>query len=254
MVRHDGNDEPLSVLFGFHVVLESLQSKSRSIQRIWALRADGRFYRIAKLAKEQRIPFTVESRGQLDRRAGSPQHQGVVAQVTAKAYLTGEELLDSLDSSSSPSLLVVLDHIQDPHNLGAIVRSVEAAGGHGIVIPKHRAVGLTGGVAKASAGALEYVPIARVTNTGKFLETCQEQRLTTIALDQEGECSYSEIDLTEPVALVFGSEGEGIRPLVLKKCDIRSRIPMFGRMNSLNVSVAVAVTLFEARRQRECRK
>ena len=254
MARHDGNDESQSVLFGFHVVLESLQSKSGSIQRIWALRTDGRFFRIAQLAKEQRIPLSVESRERLDRRAGSHQHQGVVAQVAAKSYLTGEELLDSLNASSSSSLLVVLDQIQDPHNLGAIVRSVEASGGHGIVIPKHRAVGLTGGVAKASAGALEYVPIARVTNTGKFLETCQAQGIMTVALDQEADQSYSEIDLAEPVALVFGSEGEGIRPLVKKKCDIRARIPMFGRMNSLNVSVAVAVTLFEARRQRAFRQ
>ncbi len=251
MARPDGNDESLGMVFGFHVVLESLQTQSRSIQRIWTLRTDGRFFRIAQLAKEQRIPLSVESRERLDRRAGNRHHQGVVAQVAAKSYLTGDELLDSLDFRLDSPLIVVLDQIQDPHNLGAIVRSVEASGGHGIVIPKHRAVGLTGGVVKASAGALEHVPIARVTNTGKFLETCQEQDLFTIAMDEEGTQVYSDIDLTAPVALVFGSEGEGIRPLVLKKCDMRARIPMVGRMNSLNVSVAVAVVLFEARRQRD---
>jgi 23S rRNA (guanosine2251-2'-O)-methyltransferase len=144
----------------------------------------------------------------------------------------------------------VLDQIQDPHNLGAIIRSVEAAGGDGIVIPKHRAVGLTGGVAKASAGALEHVSVARVANTGKFLEDCRKREIRTVALDPKGIGSYSEVDLTEPVALVFGSEGEGIRPIVLKQCDQQVKIPMFGRMNSLNLSVAVAVTLFEAVRQR----
>jgi 23S rRNA (guanosine2251-2'-O)-methyltransferase len=174
----------------------------------------------------------------------------VVAQVSAKEYLEGEELLDQLSLNPIPTLLVVLDQIQDPHNLGAIVRSVEAAGGDGIVIPKHRAVGLTGGVAKASAGALEHVSIARVANTGKFLETCQKRDIRTVALVPEGVESYSEVDFTEPVALVFGSEGEGIRPIVLKKCDQQVKIPMFGRMNSLNLSVAVAVTLFEAVRQR----
>ncbi len=253
MARHDGNDETPHALFGFHVVLEALQSRSRAIQRIWVLRTEGRFFRIVQLAKEQRIPFTVASRDRLDKTAGSQQHQGVVAQVAPKSLFSGEELLDAISSTGPNPFLVVLDHIQDPHNLGAIVRSVDAAGGHGIVIPKHRAVGLTGGVAKASAGALEYVPVARVTNTGKFLETCQERGLTTVALDQDGEQPYSEVDLTGPLALVFGSEGEGIRPLVLKKCDVRARIPMCGRMNSLNVSVAVAVALFEVRRQRGAR-
>jgi 23S rRNA (guanosine2251-2'-O)-methyltransferase len=186
----------------------------------------------------------------LDRLAGDRHHQGVVANVAAKQYLDGEELLDEVEQRNVTSLLVVLDQIQDPHNLGAIARSVDAAGGHGIVIPKHRAVGLTAGVAKASAGALEHVPIARVANTGKFVEQCQKRHVTTIALDAEAKMSYTDVDLTGSLALVFGSEGEGIRPIVLKKCDARVRIPMLGKINSLNVSVAVAVTLFEVARQR----
>lgn len=250
MAPHDGSDESPSILYGFHAVLESLHSQSRPVQRIWVLRADGRFSSITNLARARGIPLTLEPRERLDRLAGDRHHQGVVAQVPAKEYVEGVEMLDSIFLRPIPALLVVLDQIQDPHNLGAIVRSVEAAGGDGIVIPKHRAVGLTGGVAKASAGALEHVTIARVANTGKFLEECQKREIRTVALDPEGIESYSEVDFKEPVALVFGSEGEGIRPIVLKKCDQRVKIPMFGRMNSLNLSVAVAVTLFEAVRQR----
>jgi 23S rRNA (guanosine2251-2'-O)-methyltransferase len=254
MAPHDGSDEFPGMVYGFHAVLESLHSQSRPVQRIWVLRADGRFFTVTKLARERGIPFTVETRERLDHLAGDRHHQGVVAQVTAKEYVEGEEFLDSLSLRPNPALLIVLDQIQDPHNLGAIIRSVEAAGGDGIVIPKHRSVGLTGGVAKASAGALEYISIARVTNTGKFLEECQKREILTVALDPEGVESYTEVNFTEPVALVFGGEGEGIRPIVLRKCDRQVQIPMFGKMNSLNLSVAVAVTLFEAVKQRRIRK
>lgn len=250
MAPRAGNDEPANVLYGFHAVTEALQSSSRVIERLWLAKSDGRFFPLTRLAKERHIPYSVESRERLDRLAGDRHHQGVVATVAAKQYLEGEELLDEVEQRHVPSLLVVLDQIQDPHNLGAIARSVDAAGGHGIVIPKHRAVGLTAGVAKASAGALEHVPVARVTNIGKFLELCQKQVIQTIALDAHAAISYDECDLTGPLALVFGSEGEGIRPIVLKKCDEHVRIPMSGKINSLNVSVAVAVTIFEAARQR----
>lgn len=211
-----GNDEPISVLYGFHAVTEALQSPSRVIERIWLAKLDGRFFPLTRLAKERHIPFSVESRDRLDRLAGDRHHQGVVASVAAKQYFDGEELLDDVEQRHLQTLLVVLDQIQDPHNLGAIARSVDAAGGHGIVIPKHRAVGLTAGVAKASAGALEHVPIARVANTGKFVEQCQKRLITTIALDAGADTTYTDIDLTGSVALVFGSEGEGIRPIVLK--------------------------------------
>ena len=250
MAPRAGNDEPTNVLYGFHTVTEALQSPTRVIERLWLAKLDGRFFPLTRLAKERHIPFSVESRERLDRLAGDRHHQGVVANVAAKQFMEGEELLDEVEQRATPSLLVVLDHIQDPHNLGAIVRSVDAAGGHGIVIPKHRAVGLTAGVAKASVGALEHVPIARVANTGKFLEQCQKRHIVAIALDAEAKTSYAEVDLTESLALVFGSEGEGIRPIVLKKCDEHVRIPMLGKINSLNVSVAVAVTIFEAARQR----
>lgn len=250
MAPRAGNDDLTNVLYGFHTVTEALQSPSRAIERLWLAKADGRFFPLTRLAKERHIPYSVESRDRLDRLAGDRHHQGVVASVAAKQFLEGEELLDEAEQRTTPSLLVVLDQIQDPHNLGAIVRTVDGAGGHGVVIPKHRAVGLTAGVAKASAGALEHVPIARVANTGKFVEQCQKRNITTIALDAEAKISYADVDLTESVALVFGSEGEGIRPIVLKKCDTHVQIPMLGKINSLNVSVAVAVTLFEASRQR----
>ncbi len=250
MAPHAGNDEPTNVLYGFHAVTEALQSPSRAIERLWLAKSDGRFFTLTRLARERHVPYSVESRDRLDRLAGDRHHQGVVASVAAKHFLEGEELLDEVGQHPAPSLLVVLDQIQDPHNLGAIARSVDAAGGHGIVIPKHRAVGLTAGVAKASAGALEHVSIARVANTGKFVEQCQKRHIMTLALDAEAKNSYADVDLTESLALVFGSEGEGIRPIVLKKCDDRIQIPMLGKINSLNVSVAVAVTIFEAARQR----
>ena len=252
MARLGGSEsnELSNVLYGFHAVTEALQSPRRAIERLWLAKSDGRFFPLTRLAKERHIPYSVESRDRLDRIAGDRHHQGVVASVAAKQFLEGDELLDEAEERPTPSLLVVLDQIQDPHNLGAIIRTVDGAGGHGIVIPKHRAVGLTAGVAKASAGALEHVPIARVANTGKFVEQCQKRNIITIALDAEAKTSYADVDLKESLALVFGSEGEGIRPIVLKKCDERISIPMLGEINSLNVSVAVAVTLFEAARQR----
>ncbi len=250
MAPHAGNDESTSVLYGFHTVTEALQSPSRVIERLWLAKSDGRYSPLIHLAKDRGIPFSVESRERLDRLAGDRHHQGVVANAAAQQYLDGEELLDEVERRNVASLLVVLDQIQDPHNLGAIARSVDAAGGHGIVIPKHRAVGLTAGVAKASAGALEHVSVARVSNSGKFLEQCHKRAIKTVALDATASIAYDECDFTEPLALVFGSEGEGIRPIVLKKCDEHVRIPMLGKINSLNVSVAVAVTIFEAARQR----
>ena len=250
MAPRAGNADPISVLYGFHSVTEALQSPSRIIERLWLAKSHGRYFPLTRLAKERHIPFSVETRDRLDRLAGDRHHQGVVASVAAKQFLDGEELLEEAEQRPTPTLLVVLDQIQDPHNLGAIIRTVDATGGHGIVIPKHRAVGLTAGVAKASVGAIEHVPIARVANTGKFVEQCKKRNIMTIALDAEAKTSYVEVDLTEPLALVFGSEGEGIRPIVLKKCENRVRIPMLGKINSLNVSVAVAVVLFEAARQR----
>ncbi len=250
MVQRAGNGEPTSVVYGVHAVTEALQSPSRVVERLWLAKSDGRFFPLTRLAKERHIPYSVESRDRLDRLAGDRHHQGVVASMAAKQFLEGDELLDAVDHRLTPALLVVLDQIQDPHNLGAIIRTVDGAGGHGIVIPKHRAVGLTAGVAKASAGALEHVSIARVANTGKFVEQCQKRNITTIALDADARTSYVDVDLTQSLALVFGSEGEGIRPIVLKKCDDRVRIPMWGKLNSLNVSVAVAITLFEVARQR----
>jgi 23S rRNA (guanosine2251-2'-O)-methyltransferase len=250
MAPRAGNDEPSSVLYGLHTVTEALLSPSRVIERLWLAKPDGRFFPLTRLAKERHIPYSIESRDRLDQLAGDRHHQGVVASVAAKQFLDGDELLDEVAQLKVPSLLVVLDQIQDPHNLGAIFRTVDAGGGHGIVIPKHRAVGLTAGVAKASAGALEHVSVARVANAGKFLEQCQRQAIKTVALDAAATTSYTECDFTEPLALVFGNEGEGIRPIVLKKCDEHIRIPMLGKINSLNVSVAVAVTIFEVARQR----
>ncbi len=251
MAPRAGNDEPQNVLYGFHAVIEALQSASRSINRLWLARTDGRFSPLSHLARQRHIPFSVETKDRLDRLAGSPQHQGIVASVAPKQFLHGEELLDQVETLRTPALLIVLDQIQDPHNLGAIIRTVDGAGGHGIVIPKHRAVGLTAAVGKASAGALEHVSIARLANTGKFIDQCRGRNILALALDAQAEASYTDVDLTGPLVLVFGSEGKGIRPLVQKKCDSSIQIPLSGNLGSLNVATAVAITLFEAIRQRK---
>lgn len=250
MAPPDGNVDQPEVVYGLHAIREALRAGTRPLLRIHIVRQDRQFSDIILLARQKRIPLHVDPTTRLDRLVPHGRHQGIVGIVGAKAYADEEELLDSAAQQSTPALLVVLDNIQDPQNLGAVLRSAESAGAHGVFIPERRSVGLTPAVAKASAGALEYVQVARARNTSRLIEKMKEAGIMTYALDPSASTSYTELDLRDPVAFIFGAEGGGIRPGVKKKCDASVKIPMLGHIESLNLSVTVAITLFEAVRQR----
>lgn len=241
------------VVGGRNAVLELLKADRREVMEIIISRSskeDRRLRAILQLARRRGVRVSARDAGELNRIAPHLNHQGVLALVSPIKYHTLEELLDLALGSQSKPLIAVLDHIQDPHNLGAIIRTAEAAGAHGVVIPKRRAAGVTPAVAKASSGAVEYIPIALVPNIAQAVERLKESGIWTVALSPDGEVSIYDVDMTEPVAIVVGSEGEGVSRLVAERCDLRASIPMLGRINSLNASVAAAIALYEAVRQR----
>ena len=239
------------LLYGVHPVLEALRAKDMGLHRIYL--QEGRRGRtveeILRLAKARHVPVAFETREDLFRRAGSERHQGAVGIASAKAYLSLDELLEAVRRHDSP-LLLVLDGIEDPHNLGAIVRTAEAAGAQGVLLPTRRAVGLTATVARASTGAIEHIPVARVVNVAQTIERLKEANFWVYGLDVKGTRRYWEVDYRGPVALVVGGEGRGIRPLVASQCDGLVRVPLQGKVQSLNASVAAAVVLYEVLRQR----
>ncbi len=218
--------------------------------RLHVIHQDAQFAEVVRLARSQGVPISIEPRIRINQLVPGRNHQGIVGLVAAKSYVDEDELLNKVTQHNISTLVIVLDHIQDPQNFGAILRTADAAGVQGIFIPKHRSVGLTGGVARASAGAIEYVHVARAGNTNRLLEKLQSANVMTCALDPSAVTSYTSLDLVSPTALVFGAEGQGIRPGVLKKCDSRVNIPMGGKIDSLNLSVSVGIVLFEAMRQR----
>ena len=245
-----GNDDGQELVYGLHTLREILRAGARSLLRLHVIRQDAQFAEIVGLARSQGVPIVIETRERINHLVPQGNHQGIVGLVAAKSYTNEDDLLDHVIRQNAPPLVLILDSIQDPQNLGAILRSADAAGVQGVFIPKHRSVGLTGGVARASAGAIEYVQVARAGNTNRLLEKLQSANVMTYALDPTVETPYTELDLAGPTALVFGAEGQGIRPGVMKKCDLRASIPMIGQIDSLNLSVSVAVVLFEAMRQR----
>ena len=234
----------MSILSGIHPVAEALRS-SHPLERLLIAQGAGgpRVQEIIDLARRASIPVRFEPRNALDRLAGSSAHQGVVALGAAKKYA-------DLDSVSS-DLIVVLDGVEDPHNLGAIVRTAHAAGAGSIVIPERRAAGVTDVVAKAAAGALEHLPVVRVTNINRALEELKHRGYWIYGLDERGVEDYSKVDYGAPTVFVLGGEGKGLHEQTRKHCDLLVRIPMAGRISSLNVSVATGVVLFEWRRKRE---
>lgn len=239
-------------LTGIHAVKEALEAQ-RPIDRIAIAkgRQDTRIEEIVQLARKQGVPVRFEDRAQLDRMANSKDHQGVVALAAARAATTLEGILAQANAGHGRSgLIVLLDGVEDPHNLGAIIRTVLAAGAHGVVIPERRAAGLTDTVARASAGALAHLPVAKVTNLVRAMEELKEAGYWLVGLDEAGDRSYTEVDYTSPVGIVLGSEGKGLHELTRKRCDFVVSIPTTGPVKSLNVSVAVGVVLFEALRQR----
>lgn len=245
-----GNVDPSQLLYGLHAVREALKAGTRPLQRILVLRTDRQFSDLVQAAKAKRIPVYIEPSAAFDRLVPNGKHQGVIAVVAAKSYSTTEEILDRARRRGEAPFLLILDRITDPHNLGAVLRTAEAAGVHGVFVPERRAAGLTAVVAKASAGAIDHMLIARVGNLTRLIEELKKVAVWIYAVQPLATTPYHTIDMTGPLAFVMGGEGEGIRPGVLKECDEQLAIPMKGKVESLNVSTAVAITLFEAVRQR----
>jgi 23S rRNA (guanosine2251-2'-O)-methyltransferase len=234
----------LAVLIGIHPVVEALRAK-RPLERILIARGAGghRLQEVIDLARSSSTPVRFEDRGTLDRLAAAKAHQGVVALGAEKKYA-------ELDDVAAPELLVVLDGVEDPHNLGAIIRTAHAAGAGAIMIAERRAAGLTETVAKAAAGALEHLPVVRVVNISQTLRKLKDDGYFIYGLDERGELAYDAVDWPEKTVIVMGSEGKGLHDLVKKNCDALVRIPMAGKIASLNVSVATGIVLFNWRSRR----
>jgi 23S rRNA (guanosine2251-2'-O)-methyltransferase len=245
-----GNADAQEILYGLHAVREALKAGSRPLQRLLVIRTDKQFADLVQLARSLHVPVHVQPSASLDRLVPDGRHQGIVAFAAAKAYQTEESILARAVERNEPPLLVILDGVEDPHNLGAVIRTAEGAGVHGVFIPERRAAGLTSVVAKVSAGAIDHMPVARVTNTSRLIESLKAAGVWVYGVEPSASKLYTDVDLRGPVGLVFGGEGTGIRPGLLQHCDERIRIPMRGQVQSLNVSASAAVLLFEAARQR----
>lgn len=207
---------------------------------------------VIALAKERGVPVVECDRRKLDQMSVTANHQGVIAQAAAFSYATLDDLFQNAVDKGEPPLLVVCDGIEDPHNLGAIIRSAETAGAHGVIIPKRRAVGLTAVTARASAGALAHIPVHKTTNLPTLIDTLKARGVWVFGAESDGTVDLYQADFAGPCAIVIGSEGAGIGRLVREKCDFIVSIPMRGQVNSLNASNAAAVLLFEAVRRRTC--
>jgi len=242
-----------NIIIGRNPVMEALRAGREIDKLIVGKGAEGSIKKIVGMAKDKRIPITYAEKSALDRIAGGGTHQGVAAQVSSYAYAEVEDIFAAAEKKGEAPFIIILDNLEDPHNLGAIMRTAEAAGAHGIIIPKRNAVGITETVAKASAGAVEYLPVAKVTNISQTIEKLKERGVWVAACDM-GEKMYYETDLKGSIALVVGSEGAGISRLVREKCDFIVSIPMLGHINSLNASNAAAVLIYEIRRQRIAQK
>jgi 23S rRNA (guanosine2251-2'-O)-methyltransferase len=242
---------PSNIIYGVLPVTEAIRARNRRIDKI--LIAEGsresRLNQIVELARESRVTINFAPKTSLDKQAGEGKnHQGVIAFTAAAEYADVDELLSTIDSDT---LLLVLDGVEDPQNLGAALRSAECAGVSGVIIPERRAAGLTETVAKASAGAIEYAKVAKVPNLNRLIEELKDKNVWVVGTDGDAEMNYTEWDWTRPSAIVMGSEGRGLHRLVAENCDVLVKIPMYGKIKSLNVSAATSVILFEARRQRE---
>jgi len=238
---------------GIHAVREALEAE-RPLEHVLIAKArqDTRIEEIVQLARRNGVPVRFEERQQLDRTAGTREHQGVMAISAARAPASLEDIVSNANKSAGQQgLIVLLDGVEDPHNLGAIVRTALAAGAHGVVIPERRAAGLTDTVARASAGALAHLPVAKVTNLVRAMEELKEMGYWLVGLDERADRSYADVDYSMPMGIVLGGEGNGLHELTRKRCDFVVSLPTMGPVKSLNVSVAAGVVLFEAVRQRK---
>lgn len=239
-------------LFGRNPVLELLRSGGTRVEEI-AILGEGRgpaLHELLGLAKRRGVKISYRTRDQLDAMAGDPHHQGVVARVAGASYASLADILAVPAARGEAPFILALDQVQDPRNLGAVIRTAEATGVHGVIVPKHHAAGLTGAAAKSAMGAAELVAVARETNLVHVLEVLKKEGIWTMGAVPTGGKVPWETDLTGPLCLVLGGEGEGVRPLVAKSCDFLVSLPMRGRLTSLNVSAAAAVLCYEVLRQR----
>ena len=237
-------------IFGRNPVKEAYRA-GKTIDKLFMLKGefDPTLNTIRTLAKEARTVVSYVDRAMLDKLSNGGNHQGVVAAVTDFSYCEVQDIINSARAKGEPLLIVLLDGITDPHNLGAIIRSAECFGAHGIVIPKHRSVSVNDTVVKVACGATEYMPIAKVTNINDVIRDLKEQNIWVYATDFDGKAPKS-VNLSGDIAIVIGSEGEGIHRLTKQLCDDTLTIPQFGQVNSLNASVAAGIVLYEAVRQR----
>jgi 23S rRNA (guanosine2251-2'-O)-methyltransferase len=240
----------MAVIYGINAVTEALKSRGRAIDYVAVARErhDQRMQKVIADCRAQGVAVRSTPRDELDRMARTNSHQGVVAITSEKEYAAADDLL--AQRRGTHVFIVVLDGVEDPHNLGAIIRTADAAGVDGVVIPERRAASVTGTVAKASAGATEHLPIARVTNISRTLEDLKRSNVWTVGLDERADRSYDEVDYNMDCALVLGAEGKGLHEHVRKHCDFVVKIPMYGQVPSLNVSVAAGVVMYEVARQR----
>jgi 23S rRNA (guanosine2251-2'-O)-methyltransferase len=237
-------------IYGINSVTEALKARGRAFEWVGMAkeRHDLRLQRLIEDCRKLGVPVRFLERIELDRMAGNAAHQGIVAVTSSKQYNDLEDVIAA--KRDKYALLVVLDGVEDPHNLGAILRTADAAGSNGVVIPERRAAAVTGTVTKASAGASEHLPIAKVTNIARAIEELKENNIWTVGLDERARQTYDALDYEMDCALVLGGEGKGLHDLVKRKCDFLVSIPMLGKVPSLNVSVAAAVVLYEIVRQR----
>jgi len=246
------SDAGSAPLFGRNPVLELLRARRRQVEEI-AVLSEGRgpaLQELLGLARQSGVKISYRTRDQLTAIAGTPHHQGVVARVAGAEYASLDDVLSVPGQRSEPAFFLALDQVQDPRNLGAILRSAEVMGAHGAIVPKHHAVGLTSAAAKSAMGALEHLPVARETNISQVLDILKKDGVWIVGSVVQGGRAPWEVDLSGPMCLVLGGEGPGLRPLVAKGCDFLVSIPMRGQIGSLNVGAAAAILCYEVRRQR----
>lgn len=237
-------------LEGRNAVLEAFRA-GKTIDRLFLLDGskDGPVQSILREAKKNGTIIQFVTKERLDQMSESGKHQGVIAYAAAYTYAEVEDILKAAEEKKEPPFLILLDGIEDPHNLGAVIRTANQAGAHGVIIPKRRAAGLTATAVKASAGAINYVPVAKVTNLVTTITELKKRGIWFACADMKGELMYSQ-DLTGPIGLVIGGEGDGVSRIVQEACDYKTKIPMFGSIDSLNASVAMGVLAYEIVRQR----
>ena len=238
------------VIEGRNAVIEAFRA-GKTIDKLFVLEhcKEGSMNTVLREAKKQGTVINYVKRERLDQMSETGKHQGVIAYIAAYEYGSVEDILKKAEDKGEQPFVIILDDIEDPHNLGAIIRTANLAGAHGVIIPKHRALGLTATVVKASAGAINYTPVAKVTNISKTIEELKEKGLWFVCADMDGTTMY-DLDLKGPIGLVIGNEGKGVSRLVKEKCDFIAKVPMFGDIDSLNASVAAGVLAYEIVRQR----